>query len=87
MRLPNLIEPGTVPAELTNQTEPSILDTLAAALAANGQYERAAATAQKALDLLADKSTAQLIERLTKRLDLYRRGMPYVEPKPAAETK
>lgn len=56
------------------------LDTLAAALAANGQFERAATTMQEALELAAQTRAQELMETFRQRLELYKSGRPYVEP-------
>ena len=56
---------------------PSLLDTLAAAHAANGDFEAAIQTAMEALSLL--NPTDPLQVGLRTRLDLYRRQDPYRE--------
>ena len=58
--------------ELSEYQNPGMLDTLAAALAANGQFEEAAETIGKALQLA--KSTGQniLVRDLQRHLDLYK---------------
>jgi tetratricopeptide (TPR) repeat protein len=61
------------------------LDTLAAALARDGQYKKAAETETEALSLLekdttrpdADREAAE--ERFRKRIELYQGGQPYTE--------
>jgi len=62
---------------LSGGTQPSILDTLAAAYAEAGQYPQAVTTASRALDLAAgQESVAAGIRR---RLRLYETGVPYHE--------
>jgi tetratricopeptide (TPR) repeat protein len=60
---------------LTRSRDAGSLDTLAAALAAAGQFERALATARNALAL---DPAADAAEGIRERIELYRRGRPYV---------
>jgi len=66
-------------AELTAHGDPSILDVLAAAYAANGDYGRAVATAEKASAVARARGSAALAGEIGKRLDLYRRDRPFRE--------
>ena len=59
--------------------QPVILDTLAAAYAAAGDFERAAATAQEAASVAAADGTSALAAAIGKRLELYRQGKPFRE--------
>ena len=59
-------------AVLTGRRDPMVLDVLAAAHAAAGDFDRAAATAQAALDL----ATGPLAAGIRERLDAYRRRQP-----------
>jgi len=59
------------------ETDPEALDTLAAALADNGQYPEAAATLRKAIPLAAARK--ELDAALRDRLRLYESGQPYRE--------
>jgi len=63
-------------AELTGYENPAILDTLAAAYAAAGQFDKAAAVAEEAIRLATD---AALAEEIRARLSLYKSRKPYVE--------
>lgn len=65
--------------ELTNRRDPKVLDTLAAAQAAAGQYALAAGTAQEALALIPDGRDAVFAAQVRDRLQRYRRGVAYVE--------
>jgi tetratricopeptide (TPR) repeat protein len=65
-------------AELTPR-QPVILDTLAAAYAASGDFDRAAATAQEATALAASGGPAGLAAEIGKRLELYRQKKPFRE--------
>ncbi len=55
-------------AVLTKRRNPAILETLAAAYAAAGQFERAVTTIQQAISLAPD------IERFSEQLDMYKQG-------------
>ena len=69
-------------AALTKHRNAEILDTLAAAYASVGQYERAVETAQRAIELAED--IPQLSTQLRERLKSYEQDEPYREG--AAET-
>jgi len=71
-------------AELTGRRQPVILDTLAAAYAASGEFERAAATAQEAASLAAAAGATALSRDIDGRLALYREKKPYREARGAA---
>jgi tetratricopeptide (TPR) repeat protein len=62
---------------LTRHRDAKALDTLAAAYASAGRFDRAAATAQEALSMAPGGRQAVLIRR---RLELYRQSRPYREP-------
>jgi len=64
-------------AELTEHQAPEILDTLAAAYAAVGQFDQAVATAQQAIALAADQ--VELADPIRQRLKLYEQHKPYRE--------
>ena len=63
--------------ELTKHSEPSSLDTLSVALAANGQFDKAVETLQQALELA--KKIGKPTEKMQGRLELYKRGKSYRE--------
>ncbi len=65
-------------AELTSRRDAVVLDALAAAYAAAGDWDRATTTAEAAVALASVRSPA-LAEDITKRLALYRRRQPYRE--------
>jgi tetratricopeptide (TPR) repeat protein len=66
---------------LDPETQPALLDTLAAALAATGRFEEALATADRALSL-ADRQPG-LAAEIRRRRALYATGRPYLdEPAP-----
>ncbi|MFQ5804823.1 MAG: tetratricopeptide repeat protein [Phycisphaerae bacterium] len=57
----------------------NVLDTLAAAYAAAGRFDRAVATAEAAAARAAAAGSRSLAKSIRKRLALYRRGLPYRE--------
>jgi tetratricopeptide (TPR) repeat protein len=65
--------------ELTNYKEPHLLDTLAVAYAAAGDFSRAIKTAEKALELCRSPEQNTLKEEIESRLVLYKSGKPYIE--------
>jgi Flp pilus assembly protein TadD len=66
-------------AGLTGRKNPSILDTLAAAYAAAGQFEPAAQAEREAFDLASDANASDMAIEFLKRLDLYRAKKAYRE--------
>jgi tetratricopeptide (TPR) repeat protein len=64
-------------AELTLYEDPVVLDTLAAAYAAAGRFEKAVAAAEEALKRLSGPDAEALAEQFRARLELYRRKEPY----------
>jgi len=70
---------ATVAGALTGQQIPELLDTLAAAQAANGEFEQAAQSLERALTLAPGGSAAQYIPAFRERLGLYRSGKAYVD--------
>jgi len=65
-------------AEQTSRRDPAVLDVLAAAYAATGDWERATATAGTALSLATQRSPG-MAEEIAQRLALYRNKQPYRE--------
>ena len=63
----------------TGRADPYLLDTLAAACASAGQYDRAVEAARKALDLLAGSGQESVTEKIRSRLERYEQGQPYRE--------
>ena len=66
-------------ANMTNHQHPRILDTLAAAYAAKGDFQRAISTAEKAVELADTGESSELAEEIRGRLAKYRSGEPYRE--------
>jgi len=64
-------------AALTQQADPSVLDTLAAAYAQAGQFPKAVATAEKALTLSKTARNQTLADGILKGLTFYRKGRAY----------
>jgi tetratricopeptide (TPR) repeat protein len=65
--------------ELTNYKEPVLLDTLAVAYAAAGDFIKAVETAEKALELCQFSEQNTLKKKIESRLALYKAGKPYIE--------
>jgi Tfp pilus assembly protein PilF len=65
---------------LTGGKNPTVLHTLAAALAESGRFSEAVDTAQQALRLAAEQSHTELVEHLQSELQLYQAGSPYHLP-------
>lgn len=63
--------------ELTDYGEPEVLDTLAVAYAAAGDYTKAIEYAQKAIARAQAVNKTGLADRTSKRLGLYRNNRPY----------
>jgi hypothetical protein len=70
-------------AGLTGRRQPVILDTLAAAYAAAGDFERAAAIAQEAASLAAAAGATDLSADIGSRVALYHQKKPYRETRGA----
>jgi len=64
-------------AMLTSGRDVTVLDALAAAYAAAGQFSDAVATEQRALDLVETAGAAATAESIRARLELYRRKKPF----------
>jgi tetratricopeptide (TPR) repeat protein len=72
--------------ELTRGKDAPILDTMAAAQAAAGDFAHAVANARAAIAMLAGTPGDTLIAAMDERLRLYHRGAPYVERPPSQHT-
>ncbi len=66
-------------SELTNNDKPEILDTLAAAHAAAGDFTKAADIAKRAIYLCEFLKQEKLKQEIIKRLHLYKQNIPYIE--------
>ena len=58
---------------------PQLLDTLAAALAANGRFDEARQTAQQAIDLARKNADVAVAAQIEQRLAAYRQQKPWRE--------
>ena len=67
-------------ANVTTMDDVRALDTLAAAYASAGQFDRAIATVERALDLATRSNSGETVRQLNGRLELYRAGQPLREP-------
>lgn len=63
--------------KITHYSDPSALDTLAAAYAETGRFDDAVLTAKKALELILQHGPKDLALGLKKRLKVYQAGLPY----------
>ncbi len=68
---------GEAAVRQTKGTNPSVWNTLSAAYAEVGQYDRAVAAAEKALALARRNGQTKLGENITRRIELYRTHQPY----------
>jgi spermidine synthase len=66
-------------ARETGRRDPGVLDTLAAALAADGRYDEAVVAAAEARDLALRRGDEPLARALEERLALYRSHRGYVQ--------
>ena len=66
-------------AALNRRQSPAILDTLATAYAAAGQFDQAVRTAEEALGLTQAAHSEGLAASIRERLELFRRSKPYRE--------
>ena len=73
--------------EVARYENPVVLDTLAAASAALGNFAEAADHAQKALDLARRYDDRRLEDTIRKHLEYYQRGEPYVDVPAPADNK
>lgn len=64
---------------LTKGRNPAILDTLSAAYAAQGRFEKALETAKKGLEIARQLNETQLVESFNKVIPLYEAGKPLRE--------
>ena len=68
-----------VACQITKYQQPETLDTLAAALAESGDFSAAVETANKAITLASRNDQAALVEQITRRLQQYQQGRPWVQ--------
>jgi tetratricopeptide (TPR) repeat protein len=71
-----------VEADAHGSEAPWLLDTLAAAYAADGRFEEAIRTADRAARLATEQDQAASAEEIRERLSLYRQHQPHVDPGP-----
>ena len=70
-------------AALTHRQDATVLDTLAAAFAAEGQFDQAVLTGKEALSLALANQGDGLADKIRERLVLYRQGTPYRNSTPS----
>jgi tetratricopeptide (TPR) repeat protein len=64
---------------LSGNQQPVVLDTLATAYAAASQFKEAVAAAERARQAAVAAGSGELAEEIAERLELYRRGTPFVD--------
>ena len=64
-------------AEVTDFSNPEVLDTLAAAYASDGQYSKAAEVASQAIELFSKRDASSKVEEVQQRRKLYLSNQPY----------
>ncbi len=65
-------------AEETDFSMPEVVDTLAAAYAANGQFGQAIERARQALKLAQENDRSKIAGAIKKRLNLYKKNQPFI---------
>jgi tetratricopeptide (TPR) repeat protein/mono/diheme cytochrome c family protein len=65
-------------AQIVREPSPAVLDVLAAALAALGEFERASAAAERALTAAVAAQNDDVAAEIRQRLSLYRSSQPYI---------
>jgi protein O-mannosyl-transferase len=73
--------------KLSENREPAMLDTLAAAYAEAGRFDDAVRTAQEAAESAKRQNNRKLVESIESRIRLYQTGKPYCESPPAPSEK
>jgi protein O-mannosyl-transferase len=68
--------------EISAGKEPAILDTLAAAHAQAGQFDRAAQAGEQAVELATSQNKAALAATIKTRMVLYQSGKPFIDGQP-----
>ncbi len=71
--------------QATGQDDPRVLDTLAVALAASGDFSQAAALARRASSLAAAGGDGALARQIDERVLLYENGQPFRAPPPLSQ--
>ncbi len=66
-------------SELTKSRNPEILDTLAAAYAARGQFSLASSVGERALAFASRLGDQELASQISERLELYKQQKPYTQ--------
>jgi hypothetical protein len=66
-------------SKITGGSQPSVLDTLAASLAASGRFEEAVKIAEQAVQLANQQKQTELAAKIQSRSQLYRQEKPFLE--------
>ncbi|HTL78972.1 MAG TPA: tetratricopeptide repeat protein [Candidatus Babeliales bacterium] len=77
---PKAVELGERASQLTRDTSPVVLRTLAAAYATNKSFDKAHETSRRALELAQEQRNSELAETIRREMSLYEAGLPYSAP-------
>jgi Flp pilus assembly protein TadD len=77
---PKAVELAEKASRLTQETNPAVLRTLAAAYAANNSFDKALETSRRALQSAQEQRNSELAESIRREMSLYEVGMPYRAP-------
>jgi protein O-mannosyl-transferase len=77
---PKAVELAEKASRLTNNTNPVVLRTLAAAYATNKNFDKALETSQRALQFAQEQRNSELAETIRREMSLYEVGLPYSAP-------
>jgi hypothetical protein len=67
-------------SRLTNDTNPVVLRTLAAAYATNESFDKALETSRRALQFAQEQGNSELTETIRREMSLFEAGLPYHVP-------
>jgi len=76
-RLDDAMNIAKLAAQLTNDSEPNVLDTLAAAYASNGDFKKAQEVAREAISISSARGDSVLAKELRERLSLYENNQAF----------
>jgi tetratricopeptide (TPR) repeat protein len=77
---PKAVELAEKASRLTNDTNPVVLRTLAAAYATNESFDKALETSRRALQFAQEQRNSELTETIRREMSLYEAGLPYHVP-------
>jgi tetratricopeptide (TPR) repeat protein len=77
---PKAVELAEEANRFTGDTNPFVLQTLAAAYAANKSFDKAVETSRRALQSAEEERNSELAEEIRREISLYEAGLPYRTP-------